>query len=72
MSGRVHAPVQDPLAIRVELLELVLRKIHHDAFGELFSAMFRSSDAAPTGRRRWKIPPSGAFAVAHSRGRQPR
>jgi hypothetical protein len=44
--ARVHAPVQDPLAIRVERLELVFRKIHHDAFGELFSTMFRSSDAA--------------------------
>jgi hypothetical protein len=62
----VHAPVQDELTTLVERLELVSRKIHHDALGELFSAMFRSSDVGPTGRDKRKIAPCGAFAVARS------
>ena len=57
---RVYAPVQDPLAIRVERLELVFREIHHTEFGELLGLDQRigqreRGNVVPV--RRWSFSP---------------
>src|SRR5258708_1910738 len=63
----MHGSVQDELAILVERLELVSRKVHHEERRRLPGAMRPGNRDLSTGSAKWKIAPCGVSGGAQTR-----